>query len=274
MRALKSIGSKYRIMPAIRQALLDLPGDPAMDLLVDVFGGSGTVIMNSGFTKRVYNDADGDLVNFFRVLRDDALRPALLRRLRHLPMSREEYEHYRAIYVNGGNSFHRLGQVDRAVATYFRSNYSYGGKMKNGGFSVSASDRNFVKENATYLSRLRDFKALADFWRKTVIEHGDFQKVIELYGNRANAILYCDPPYFGTEGYYSRTIEPQAHTFLAEQLNAVSARAVVSYYRFDGIEEWYPPARWEYRSVNATKNCLRTGARKTRAEELLLLKRI
>lgn len=44
MKALKSIGSKTRIMPAIRKALADLPSDPTMDLLVDVFGGSGTVL--------------------------------------------------------------------------------------------------------------------------------------------------------------------------------------------------------------------------------------
>lgn len=84
---------------------------------------------------------------------------------------------------------------------------------------------------------------------------------------------YCDPPYFGTEDYYSRTIDPVAHTFLAEQLNSVRARAIVSYYRFDRITEWYPPDRWEYRVLTATKNCMRTGARKERAEELLLLKR-
>lgn len=272
MRALKSIGSKFRIMPAIRQALADLGGDPTMDLLVDVFGGSGTVSMNAGFSKRVYNDADGDLVNFFQVLRDDALRPALFRVLRNLPMSRREFNTYRAIYVGGGNSFHRLAPVERAAAIFFVANYSYGGKLKNGGFSVSAQDRNFIKENATYLARLRNLHRVAEFWKSTCIESGDFQRVIQIYGSRGNAILYCDPPYFGTEAYYSRSLSPGDHSFLAEQLNATPARALVSYYRFDGIEDLYPPSVWEYRVVNATKNCLKTGSKKERVEELLLLK--
>ena len=260
-------------MPAIRQALADLPADPKEDLFVDVFGGSGTVCMNSGFSKRVYNDADGGLVNFFRVLRDDAQRPRLLRQLRNMPMSREEFDRYRNIYVNSGNSFHRLEPVERAVATFFRSNYSYGGKMKNGGFSVSARDRHFVKENKTYWSRLRAFASLAAWWRETVIEHGDYQRILEVYGNRSNAVLYCDPPYFGTEDYYSRSLAAGAHTFLAEQLNSCSARAIVSYYRFEDIHRLYPLNRWEYRSVNSTKNCMRTGEKKVRVEELLLLKR-
>jgi DNA adenine methylase len=172
----------------------------------------------------------------------------------------------------GGRSFASLPPVERAAATFFRSNYSYGGKMSNGGFSVSASDRTFIKEAKTFRSRLRDFSKLADFWMDTCIENQSYQKIIENYGRRSNAVLYCDPPYFGTEGYYSRTIKTADHVFLAEQLNSCKAKAVVSYYRFEQIEEFYPPEKWVYQTITATKNSMRSGMLKETADEYLLIK--
>jgi DNA adenine methylase len=266
---LKSIGSKYRIANVIREELKAT----GADLLVDVFGGSGSVTMTAGFLKRVYNDVDGDLVNFFRVLRDDGDRRKLLRILRNTPMSRRGFDRLNAIYQGGGRSFCKLPPVERAAATFYRSNYSYGGKMRSGGFSVSASDLTFIKEAKTYASRLRSLAEAADFWRATCLENLGYQEMIEQYGRRPNAVLYCDPPYFGTEAYYSRTITGADHVFLAEQLASCRAGAVVSYYEFDGIRDLYPERRWIYRTVIATKNSKRPGDRKETMAELILRKR-
>lgn len=266
---LKSIGSKYRIASVLREEL-EATG---ADLLVDVFGGSGSVTLTSGFHKRVYNDVDGDLVNFFRVLRVDGDRRELLRYLKAMPMSRLEFDRLHQIYAAGNRSFRALPPVERAAATFYRSNFSYGGKMRSGGFSVSSSDRTFIKEAKTYTSRLRDLAAAAKFWRETCLENLGYQEIISMYGGRPNAVLYCDPPYFGTENYYSRTIGPGDHVFLAEQLNACRAVAVVSYYEFEGIREMYPESRWIYREVVATKNSLKSGERKEKVAELILRKR-
>lgn len=259
MRALKSVGSKFRVMPHIREAL----HSTGADLLVDVFGGSGSVVMNAGFHKRIYNDLDEDLVNFFRVLRDERDRPRLFRLLRDIPMSRGEFDRLHQLYMAGGRSFVTLDPVARAAATFYRSNYSFGGKMSSGGFSCSASDRTFIKEAKTYRSRLRQLSMVADWWRDTCLEN---------YGRRGNAVLYCDPPYFGTENYYSRTIGQADHVFLAEQVNSCRAAAVVSYYDFPGMKELYPPDRWEYRTITATKNSLGRGTIKQTATEFLLIK--
>jgi len=269
LRALKSIGSKFRIMNHIKEALTDAGGD----LLVDVFGGSGSVVMNAGFYKRVYNDADGDLVNFFRVLRDDDLRPALMRRLRWITMSREEFDEIDREYRKGGRSFEHLDPVTRAFFTFYRSNYSYGGKMRDGGFSVSAQDRTFIKEAKTFRSRLKNLADIADHWRDTCLENLSYQEIVETYGKRPNAVLYCDPPYFGTERYYSRTITTADHVFLAEQLNNCQASAVVSYYWFETMPDLYPIGKWEHRPLEATKNCLRTGEKRGKVTEYLLIKK-
>jgi hypothetical protein len=50
------------------------------------------VTLNSGFRKRVYNDADGDLVNLMRCVADENTRRKLLHILRWTPPSRQIFE--------------------------------------------------------------------------------------------------------------------------------------------------------------------------------------
>jgi DNA adenine methylase len=63
---IRYLGSKNRMAPLIAERL----HATGRDTLVDVFGGSAAVTLNTGFQKRIYNDIDGDLVNLFRVLAD------------------------------------------------------------------------------------------------------------------------------------------------------------------------------------------------------------
>lgn len=68
-----------------------LPLLPDCDAFVDVFGGSGAVVLN--FTRcnsRTYNDIHGRLVNFFRVARDNG--PELLEKIQLTLVSREEHQ--------------------------------------------------------------------------------------------------------------------------------------------------------------------------------------
>ncbi len=81
---IRYLGSKNRLAPVIAERL----HATGRDTLVDVFGGSAAVTLNSGFRKRIYNDIDGDLVNLFRVLADPPLRQKLLKILRWQPLSR------------------------------------------------------------------------------------------------------------------------------------------------------------------------------------------
>lgn len=51
-RCLRYVGSKIRLSGRLKELLQET----GADALVDVFGGSGAVVMNAGFEKRVYND--------------------------------------------------------------------------------------------------------------------------------------------------------------------------------------------------------------------------
>lgn len=261
------MGSKNRAIGKILPHL-----QPLGDVLVDVFGGSGAIVLNSDFPKRIYNDLDADFVDFFRTLRDNELRPKLVRYLRNFPMSRLEYEELAQRYVDQGLTFSWVEDpVERAAMVFYRSSYAFGGKIRDGGFAVSAQDRLQVKELGGYRNRLRKLAELAQNMRDVVLENLDFEKLIRNYGKRKGAVLYCDPPYFGCERYYSQKFEKDDHRRLAELLLDVPAAAVVSYYRFEGIEELYPKSSWRYETFTAHKN--RKDDRSAKAEELLLIKR-
>lgn len=81
------VGGKWRMAPRIVRML---PDDH--EVFVEVFGGSGAVLFAKERSKvEVLNDCDGDVVNFFRVLRDEALTDRLMERLLNTPYSRKEY---------------------------------------------------------------------------------------------------------------------------------------------------------------------------------------
>ncbi len=269
LRALRYIGSKIRLMVKLRPILQAQGGS----FLCDVFGGSGAVVMGAGFDKRIYNDLDGDVVHFFRVLSCPVKSAAMFRMLRRLPMSRELFDEGNAAYVAGGKSFEALGEIERAVVFFYRSAFAFGGKMRNGGFAATVSDRNGCKEIKRYRSVLRRMGELRQFWQGTVIEKLDFEECIKGYGKRKGALLFCDPPYFGTERYYSEAFSLDDHARLAAALHAVPARVVLTYYDTPEIRELYPESGWEFIRLDAVKNSMKAAGSKETVKELVIVKR-
>jgi DNA adenine methylase len=269
LRAIRYIGGKIRLMVRLRPVLQSVGGE----FFVDVFGGSGAVTMGSGFDKRVFNDVDGDVVHFFRVLADPVLATAMFRKLKRLPMARELFDGWNAVYVDGGKSFSALGDVDRAVAFFYRSAFAYGGKVRNGGFAASLGDRSGCKEIKRYRNVMRRMAELRRFWEGTVIENLDFEKLVRSYGTRRGALLFCDPPYFGTERYYSRDFPAADHERLASVVMAVPAKVVMTYYETPEIRALYPQSHWRYVRMESVKNSMRSAGSKGYVNELVLVKR-
>lgn len=103
---LRYFGAKWRLASWI------ISHFPDHQLYCEPFGGSAGVLLRKPISSfEVYNDLDGDVVNFFRCLRD---HPKELQRLIDLtPYSREEYE--AAFQSRGGEPLERARRyfVDR-----------------------------------------------------------------------------------------------------------------------------------------------------------------
>ena len=265
------IGGKHRMAKEISLRL----HATGADTLVDVFGGSAAVTLNAGFSKRVYNDASADLANLFRIMSNPLQRLDLLERLKWTPVCRRLFLDDYAIYRHNGFSFSSVEDpVERAKKTLYRALLSFGGKLRSGGFSASTGDRCGIKEVLRYQRVLLKLDSIGEFFRGTCIENLDYRDLINLWGQKTNCVLFCDPPYFGTENYYSQPFGVADHVFLAQLLNTVPAPVVCTYYDVPEIRTLYPSSRWKWEKVVVTKNCQLVRGNKAKTDEYILSKHV
>ena len=225
---------------------------------VDVFGGSGTVLLSRPLKKgcaEIYNDYNSNLTNLFYCIKNRPL--ALLLELAFLPLnSRDgfnvllkffkkeeftdeyleenlelakihlkppEYEQLRDLLLERA----ALGDVTRAANYYKLIRYSYNSNTT--AFAGRACDiRQF-------------FHLIWDCSRrfaKVVVENKDFQSLIRQYDGDGVA-FYCDPPYYQAEDCYAVEFSMQDHARLHGVLRNCRGFVMVSYNNCRFIRKLY-----------------------------------
>lgn len=176
------LGAKWALAPWIVGAM------PDHRVYVEPFGGSGAVLMSKApAVHEIYNDADGELVNLFRVLREPATCNELARKLQHTPYARDEF---RASYEPTSD------KVEWARRTLVRGAMAHGSDaITRGyltGFKTSTRQRG---SDAKAFARLPDkLPAWLERLRGVSIENDDAMTVLQRYDSEA-ALHYVDPPY-------------------------------------------------------------------------------
>lgn len=168
---------------------------PDHRLYVEVFGGAGAVL----FTKErsqmeVYNDINGDLVTFMRVLRDEP--DALTDWLDKTPFAREVYDDVvERWYVDNERP---EDDVVRAGEFFFLRYANFGGKSEQkAGFGIGKKKNN-AKD---YQTAREDLELFAERISGVHIERMDWLELVERY-DCDDVVFYLDPPYPGTEYVY------------------------------------------------------------------------
>lgn len=231
-------GGKTRIAPWIAGHL------PEHRVYVEPFCGSGAVLFakpESAF--EIINDVDGNVVNFFKTLRDE---PDELKRIcTATPYSREEYatcnmhedgitevERARRFFVLATQSFNGAGPA--------ASRSSWAPSIRQGGSKAHAIRR--------MVDRLDD---VADRLRNVTVECRSYEWVIDRYDS-PDAAIYVDPPYLGsTRGslvlsggkrirdYAHDMTTEEEHRELAALLHGCEGAVVLSGYPSGLYEELY-----------------------------------
>lgn len=229
-------GGKTTLAPKIAELL------PAHDHYVEPFAGSLAVLLaKEPVGWETINDLDGDLVNFWKVLRD---RPEELERAAMLtPHSRADYESSKELV---GDELERARRVWVRL-TQGRSNSmkATGWRMRsNAGMGTSLPDY----LNA-YAHRLH---GAADRMRRVTIENRDAIELVRDYGTEPTTCIYADPPYLGSTraaNYRIEMLEDDLHVQLAAALRDCRASVVLSGYASPLYEELYPG--WHRRELKA-----------------------
>jgi DNA adenine methylase len=169
-------GGKSRLLKHI------LPHIPKHECYVEPFAGGLAVLLAKERSKlEVINDANGDLVTFYRCVRFHA--DVLLTELEFVLNSREEFLDFRD---QAG-----LTDIQRSARWFFRNKNCFGGAdMRSFGTAAVSGGG----AHGSRASRMEDIRALNVRLDRVVIEHLDWQKCIALY-DRPTTFFFLDPPY-------------------------------------------------------------------------------
>lgn len=211
---------------------------PAHDHYVEPFAGSLAVLLaKRPSSMETVNDLADDLVNFWRVLRDD---PEGLERVCALtPHSRTEhqlgYERATEPLEQARRTWVRLTQ-GRSGQLYQRTGWRFH-RAPGGQTGMPACLE-------AYTARLHP---VAQRLKQVSIECRPALEVIEAYGTHPSALIYADPPYLDsvrTHGCYGNVYVhemrgDEEHRQLAKALHAARAGVILSGYHSPLYDELY-----------------------------------
>lgn len=234
---------------------------PPHECYVELFGGAAHVIAQKApITNEVYNDIDGEVVNFILVARSDPKR--LTEACESLPYSRLLYEKWKK-EVPPDDDF------ERAVRFFYinRSGIAKGNADYNTGWRHSR-EHNTAR---TYQSACQLIERFSKRMSTVMIDNRDFREIVRVYDS-LNTLFYVDPPYIDREKRYKLTAEDQKnpmqlHYDLAELLNKVQGKVVLSYYEHPLLDELY--SSWQKEKFKAVRQVV-NGHNNT-SEEMLLM---
>ena len=232
---------------------------------VESFAGSAAILLNKiPSPVEVYNDVHGEVVNFFKMLRQHG--PELLSALELTPYSREEFafccEQKEGSSIERARRFFVLArQVRNGLAT----------KASVGRWSYTKKDarRSRALTVSQWLTAIDGLEPITNRLKNVQIENLDALDVIQRYDTE-ETLHYVDPPYLmsaRTGGVnYAHEFSDEEHLKLLKLLITLKGKVVLSGY----INELYPSVLigwYEYKSPPKFANStLQNGEKKERQE--------
>ena len=218
---MRYLGSKWRLADWI------IGQFPPHKVYVEPFAGGASVFFRKHRSKlEILNDVDGELVNFFRVLRDNT--DELLRQIRLTPWSREEY--LLALQPSAEDN-----HIERARRLYVALHQSFGSTLiYNSGWRHQL--KTDMRSPLVDTWRREDGLLMAaDRLKDAMIERRPAGEVIHAFDG-ADTLFYVDPPYPITSradrgrNRYRYEMTDADHRELAKTLHNASGMIILSGY--------------------------------------------
>lgn len=217
-----------------------LPLLPQATHYCEPFGGSAAVLLNREPSHvETYNDLDGEVVNFFRVLRDNP--DELIRLIGLTPFSREELR----IAVEG--NIRDITEVERARRFFVRA------RQVRTGLAQTASAGRWAHCKLTsragmagavsrWLGSVEGLSEIVQRLLRVQIENEPALSVIRRYDS-PETFFYCDPPYphdaRSDTNAYRYEMSNDEHRKLAQVLHNAKGKVALSGYHSPLMDELY-----------------------------------
>ncbi|MEK6674177.1 MAG: DNA adenine methylase [Planctomycetota bacterium] len=195
------------------------------------FGGSAAVLLNRvPDPVETYNDLDGELVNFFKVLRDH--REPLIDLIGLTPFSREEFS------IACAKPTARISKIERARRFFVRARQVRTGLAQTATLGRWANCKQTSRAGMSgvvsrWLGSVERLPEIAERLLRVQIENRPALEVIRLYDDKST-LFYCDPPYphesRGDSKAYGYEMTDRQHEELVNCLQEIRGRAAVSGY--------------------------------------------
>ena len=236
-----------------------LPLLPKCHHYCEPFAGSAAVLINRPAAPvETYNDVDGDVVNFFRNLRDR--HDELIRAIALTPFSREEYHLAIYGYEDG------IDDLERARRFYIRARQTRTGLAQTASLGRWANCKDTSRAGMSgvvsrWLGGVEALDEIAARLLRVQIENRPAVDVIKLYDS-PQTLFYCDPPYLhatrGDSKAYGFEMTESEHRAFATAVNDCKGMVAVSGYDHPLMDELFASDRWvktigEDKTIHSTK---------------------
>lgn len=225
---------------------------------VEPFGGSAVVLLNKKLSKvEVYNDLYSDVVNFFRVLRE---QPEELQRQLELTLySREEHDTARIRDKS-------LSDLENARRFFTEIRQSISGVIGNAwSYCILTSNSQNAKTVDKWNNSIAKIPKFAERFKSVQIENLPAVEVIKKY-DTPDTFFYCDPPYVMDTrvggSRYQCEMTDEEHIELSEVLKKVKGKVAISGYNGELYKELYKDWILYQKETRTSASVIKTGDKK------------
>lgn len=209
---------------------------------VEPFVGGGSIFFYKDKVSSWINDSDQELINCYRVIRDDA--EELIYALKGENATKERHHYYK-------NEFNPKSKFESAVRYYYLNRTSYSGIMKHENCYFGYGDKYSMRPENWGRQLMKNHTKL----RNVKITSWDFEKVINKTDSK-DAFLFVDPPYYNADQnkFYRNFFTLDDHARLSEVLKKYSNKMnfLLTYDNSPEVKEMYSWAKkmdaqeWNY----------------------------
>lgn len=214
------IGSKTRISAKLISLF------PEHKIYVEPFSGAASVLLNKQPSRiEVINDVSDDIVNLFAVVSSKDTFKKFVELVSQLAYSRSIHKQFGKMLRQPFKFDPFNPDIKRAATYFYFKNVSFSGLYS---FSTSL----VIPVARVYFNKVKKLSAIHERLQNVIIEQIDFEECIRKY-DTPDTLFFVDPPYFGTEHYYSDDFKFEDHERLLRTLKQIKGKFVLTTYYND-----------------------------------------